>query len=369
MATACVQDLPPFSPLLLEDVETCGSRCPDSTDAAKPTESGAKKGSKRRDRSKRSAGGDVAGRRLRINFSAQQQSTLEAMFAQNRYPDADTRDRLAQSLGVAESRVIVWFQNKRARSRRQDKGRLAPPTASNPPAYPPLPDKSPDQAYPYPEPYSQSCPTMYASCALQRPKTVHHFPANPSCNPAAAPSQSHHWASSRPASDVTATTWSTLTVSSAGRFYDCQPTQFRGRQLSSSLSAIEENGSDDEVKDFGAMHDESRVRISIPTLQGPRIRAPLTALSTLNFSTVKELAIQVPHPGGAGPYSPISEPDDSLAALEAFRPSSARSAASTPTSDLSEPVDFASLPSPAALVDMYDVVDELKDFLTQYPLF
>ncbi|XP_066279917.1 paired box protein Pax-6-like [Branchiostoma lanceolatum] len=369
MATACVQDLPPFSPLV-DEGET-ENQCPDNN-ATKPAESGAKKGAKRRDRSKRSTG-DVAGRRLRINFSAQQLSTLEAMFAQNRYPDADTRDRLAQSLGVAESRVIVWFQNKRARSRRQDKGRVVQPTPSNPPAYPPI-DKSPDQTYSYPEPYSQSqCPTMYASCALQRPKTVHHFPsANPSCNLPAAPSQSRHWASSRPTSDVTATTWSTLTVSSAGRFYDCQPTmsatQFRGKPLPSALLDIEENGSDDEVKDFGAMHDESRARISIPSLsQGPRIRAPFTALSTLNFGTVKELAIQCPRPSGAGPYSPISEPDDSLPTMEALlRPGSVPS---TPTSELSEPLDFASLPSPASLVDMYDVVDELKDFLTQYPLF
>ncbi|XP_078674099.1 uncharacterized protein LOC144912549 [Branchiostoma floridae x Branchiostoma belcheri] len=366
MATACVQDLPPFSPLL-DDVER-ENRCPDS-DATKPAESGTKKGAKRRDRSRRSAGGDATGRRLRINFSAQQLSTLEAMFAQNRYPDADTRDRLAQTLGVAESRVIVWFQNKRARSRRQDKSRVAQPSTSNLPVFPPM-DKSPDQTYSYPEPYSQPCPTLYASSALQRPKTVHHFPANLSCNPPAAPSQSRRWASSRPASDVTATTWSTLTVPSAGRFYDREPmAQFRGGQLSSSLFAMEENGSDDEVKDFGAMHDESRVRVSIPSLEGPRIRAPLTALSTLNFGTVKELAIQCPHPGGAGPYSPISEPDDSLPTLEAFRPGSVQSASSTPTSELSEPVDFASLPSPAALVDMYDVVDELKDFLTQYPLF
>ncbi|XP_028418812.1 paired mesoderm homeobox protein 2-like [Dendronephthya gigantea] len=62
----------------------------------------------------------VKSSRNRKNFSAEQLSELESLFDQTHYPDAFMREAIARRLMLSETRVQIWFQNRRAKSRRQE---------------------------------------------------------------------------------------------------------------------------------------------------------------------------------------------------------------------------------------------------------
>ncbi|NXT64696.1 NOBOX protein, partial [Chaetops frenatus] len=60
----------------------------------------------------------------RTSYSAEQLEQLEKMFQEDHYPDNERRREIAAMVGVTPQRILVWFQNRRAKWRKLQKSSI-----------------------------------------------------------------------------------------------------------------------------------------------------------------------------------------------------------------------------------------------------
>ncbi|KAK7899143.1 hypothetical protein WMY93_019996 [Mugilogobius chulae] len=60
-------------------------------------------------------------KKTRTLYSTEQLENLESLFQEDHYPDGEKRKAIAASIGVTPQRIMVWFQNRRAKWRKVER--------------------------------------------------------------------------------------------------------------------------------------------------------------------------------------------------------------------------------------------------------
>ncbi|XP_064615852.1 homeobox protein Hox-A11-like [Liolophura sinensis] len=100
----------------------------------------------------------------RMKYTPAQLQTLEAFFVESPYPDWDELEELSKKLDIAEQKIKVWFQNKRARWRKKNAANVKTEVPAPRPA-------QPTPLYGLPHSY----PSMYPA-AQDRPVPLYNRP-------------------------------------------------------------------------------------------------------------------------------------------------------------------------------------------------
>eukprot|EP00079_Xenopus_tropicalis_P018391 XP_004919947.1 PREDICTED: homeobox protein NOBOX isoform X1 [Xenopus tropicalis] len=66
-------------------------------------------------------------KKSRTLYSMDQLQELERLFAEDHYPDSEKRREIAEIIGVTPQRIMVWFQNRRAKWRKVEKTSIKGP--------------------------------------------------------------------------------------------------------------------------------------------------------------------------------------------------------------------------------------------------
>ncbi|GMT24093.1 hypothetical protein PFISCL1PPCAC_15390, partial [Pristionchus fissidentatus] len=144
-------------------------------------------------------------RRVRTTFSPTQLRILEQTYEMTQYPDINQRESVASECCISEARVQVWFQNRRARSRRLDALAAASQSlrhsSSSPNGISNLPSPSSLSRHPSPRsplhssprPPLHSSPRHLSLHLTPAPFTTHYYSTpHPQYHPHPLPTVLHH---------------------------------------------------------------------------------------------------------------------------------------------------------------------------------